>query len=221
MAQTFHDLLRERAADGRGLFGCALWMFLETCVGIIKEDVKMITLKSVVGIALALALSCVVIGWIGDGGPLFGIAMLSLPILALLMGYIAYKESKPYGTAYRVAIAMALFASAVLIWGSLGVGIIGADGDPINVVYFGVFAVGIIGVAFARFAPRGMARAMFAMAIAQALVAAIAIIAGWGMPWSPPAELVRLNGFFIALFVISGLLFRRTSGTDSHAQAIA
>jgi hypothetical protein len=49
------------------------------------------------------------------------------------------------------------------------------------------------------------------MALAQALVAAIALVAGLGLPYSGPAELVLLNGFFIAAFAGSGWLFRRAA----------
>jgi hypothetical protein len=114
-------------------------------------------------------------------------------------------------TAYRSAVGVAVAAACMLVWLSLGVGIIGADGDPANVMYFGVLAVGIIGGSVARLQPRGMARALFAMALAQALVAAIALIAGLGLPWSPPAEILALNGFFVALFVGSACLFRRAA----------
>ena len=112
-------------------------------------------------------------------------------------------------TAYRSAVGVALAAAFILVWLSLGVGIIGADGDPANLMYFGVLAVGIIGAIIARFRPRGMARALFATALAQALVAAIALIAGLGYPWSGPLEILALNGFFVALFVGSAWLFRR------------
>lgn len=114
-------------------------------------------------------------------------------------------------TAYRSAIGVALAAAFLLVWLSLGVGIIGADGDPANLMYFGVLAVGIAGAILARLRPLGMARALFATAVAQALVAAIALIAKLGLPWSPPAELVALNGFFIALFSGSAWLFRRAA----------
>jgi hypothetical protein len=114
-------------------------------------------------------------------------------------------------TAYRAAIGVAVAAALILVWLSLGVGIIGKDGDPANVMYFGVLAVGIIGAIIARLEPRGMARALFATALAQALVAAIALIAGLGLPWSGPAELVLLNAFFIASFAGSAWLFRRAA----------
>ena len=45
-------------------------------------------------------------------------------------------------TAYRSAVGLALAAACILVWLSLGVGIIGADGDPANLMYFGVLAVG-------------------------------------------------------------------------------
>jgi hypothetical protein len=110
---------------------------------------------------------------------------------------------------YRFAVCVALAAALILVWLSLGVGIIGRDGDPANLMYFGVLAVGIIGAIIVRFQPRGMARALIATALAQTSVAAIALIAGLGYPWSGPLELSVLNGFFIALFVGSAWLFRR------------
>lgn len=119
-------------------------------------------------------------------------------------------------TPYRLAIALTLAASLLLVWLSLGVGIIGKDGDPANVMYFAVLAVGIVGAIMGRFRPRGMARALFAMAIGQALVATIALLAELGLPWSGPAEILLLNGFFIAQFVAAAWLFRRA---DKYAEA--
>ena len=117
-------------------------------------------------------------------------------------------------TTYRFAIAVALATALLLIWLSLGVGIIGKDGDPANIMYFGVIAVGIIGAAIARFKPNGMARTLMAMAIAQALITLIALVAGLGLPYSGPAEIILLNGFFIAMFVFSAWLFRRSVGSQ-------
>ena len=111
--------------------------------------------------------------------------------------------------AYRFAAGVALAAALLLVWLSLGVGIIGADGDPANLMYFGVLAVGIVGAIVARFRSHGMARALFATALAQALVAVIALIFGLGSG-SPPGVLgiLILNGFFVALFIGSAWLFR-------------
>lgn len=114
-------------------------------------------------------------------------------------------------TAYWSALGVAVAASLFLVWLSLGVGIIGADGDPANMMYFGVIAVGIIGAAIARLQAVGMSRALFGMAIAQALIAAIALVGRLGLPWSGPLELILLNGFFIAMFAGSAWLFQRAA----------
>ena len=110
---------------------------------------------------------------------------------------------------YGIALCVALAAAFMLVWLSLGVGIIGRDGDPANRMYFGVLAVGIVGALVARFRPGGMARALVVMALAQAAVAAIALIGGLGRPYSGPLELTLLNGFFVALFLASAWLFYR------------
>ena len=120
---------------------------------------------------------------------------------------------------YRYAVGVALAAASILAWLSLGVGIIGRDGDPANLMYFGVLAVGIIGAILARFRPHGMARALFVMALTQALVAVIALIFGLGLPWSPPAEILALNGFFVALFLGSAWLFRDAAREQPPAGA--
>jgi hypothetical protein len=78
-------------------------------------------------------------------------------------------------------------------------------------MYIGVLAVGIIGAIIARFQPQGLACALFATALAQALVAVIALIAGLGYPASGPSEIVILNGFFIVLWVGSAWLFRNAA----------
>jgi hypothetical protein len=114
-------------------------------------------------------------------------------------------------TTYRFAAGIAVMASLLLVWLSLGVGIIGRDGDPANAMYFGVLAVGVVGALWARGRAPGMARALTAMAIAQALVAAIALFGGLGRPWSGAAELLLLNGFFIAMFAAAAGLFRRAA----------
>lgn len=120
-------------------------------------------------------------------------------------------RTKIMNHAYALAMGIALVGSLMLIWLSLGVGIIGRDGDPANLMYFGVVAVGIIGAIIVRLQPLGMARTLFAMALAQALVAAIALIARLGLPWSGPLELIGLNGFFIVLFAGSGWLFQQAA----------
>jgi hypothetical protein len=111
-------------------------------------------------------------------------------------------------TAYRSAVGIALAAAFMLVWLMGAVGIIGVEGDPADLMYFGVLAVGIVGAILARFHPHGMARALFATALAQGLVAVIALIAGKHLdPVTSVPELLGLNGFFVAMFLGSAWLF--------------
>jgi len=113
---------------------------------------------------------------------------------------------------YRIAVGLAIFAAIILVWMNLAVGIIGEPDDPANLMYVGVLSVGFIGAVIARFRPQGMARALFATAFAQALVAAIVLAAGLGVPGKPgPTAIVIVNGLFVALFVVSACLFRRSA----------
>jgi hypothetical protein len=119
--------------------------------------------------------------------------------------------------AYRTAVGVAVVAGILLIWVNLAVGIIGSENNPANLMYIGVLAVGIIGAIIARFQPHGMSRALFAVALAQTLVAVIVLIAGLGYSASPLLEIFIINGFFIALFVGSALLFRKAAREQRSA----
>ncbi len=110
---------------------------------------------------------------------------------------------------YRVAIGFALFTGLFLIWVNGAVGIIGSENNEINLLYFGVIAVGIIGALLARFKPTGMMFTLFTMAVAQALIAVVALFTGMAeVPGSSVYEILAVNGFFITLFVVAALLFR-------------
>ena len=123
---------------------------------------------------------------------------------------------------YRIAIGFALFTGLFLIWTNLAVGIIGAEDNPANLMYFGVPVVGIIGAFIARFRPQGMALTMIWMALAQALATGIALTNGMHRPVSSAIHALGVNGFFIALFVVSAFLFwyaaRRETPTNNSTE---
>jgi hypothetical protein len=217
MARCFRDLCREALGDGGGLGLAALWArtLPELLYSALKERSTMLnrnTYRSVGGVALAAAF---ILAWIDlavttieepDGLAMMApIGFFAVPVIGAV---IAYKETKTQGTAYRAAVGVALAVAFLLAWVNLAVGIIGSEDDLANLMYVGVLAVGIVGAIIARFRPHGMARALFATALAQATVAVIALIFGLGLPWSPPVEILAVNGFFVALFVGSALLFR-------------
>ena len=123
-------------------------------------------------------------------------------------------------SAYRSAVGLALAAALFLVWLMGAVGVIGVEGDRADLMYFGVLAVGLIGAIIARFQPLGMARALVAMALAQPLVAVIALIAGKHLnPVTSVFELVGLNAMFVALFLASAWLFRSAAREQPSAVA--
>src|SRR5688572_26940497 len=97
-------------------------------------------------------------------------------MLAVACGTYELAARMTGNTAYRAAIGTAVAAAFILVWMNLAVGIIGNEDNPANLMFGAVLAVGIIGSVIARFQPHGMARALVAMALAQALVAVIALI---------------------------------------------
>ncbi len=132
---------------------------------------------------------------------------------------LAYKLfTRRAGTfAYRFAVGIAVIASLLLMWVNLAVGIIGSEDNPANLMYFGVVALGLVGVTIVRLQPLGMARVLFAMAIAQALVPLVALLI-----WKPPLTIevlaiLGVNAVFVVLFVASALLFLGASRALARA----
>lgn len=141
-------------------------------------------------------------------------------VAAVLLGgtLITYElvARKADNLAYRAAVAPAVVAALLLVWINLAVGIIGNEEHPANLMYLGVLAVGIVGAILARFRPHDMARALFATALAQALVGVVALVAGLGSTgpiW--PLDILGVTGLFVAIFVGSALLFRKAAPTQS------
>ena len=120
--------------------------------------------------------------------------------------------------AYRAAVGIAFAAAFLLTWGNF---VQFVDVNRAAVMYFGVPVVGVIGAAVARLQPKGMARALFATALAQALVLAAALMILMTRnpqvaSWTPP-ELRGFGGnaFFVLLFAVSALLFRKAASGES------
>jgi len=131
---------------------------------------------------------------------------------AFIVVFMVLTRRRPGNTKYKFAVGIALVAAFFLFWVNGAVGIIGDENNDANLMYWGVLAVGGIGAVIARFQPHGMARALFATALAQALVAVIALIGGLGStgpiwPW----DVLILTGFFAALWLVSALLFRHAA----------
>ena len=134
-------------------------------------------------------------------------------ILLIGVGIVVELTSRKTGrAAYRAALGLAIGSALLLSWVNGAVGIIGSEDNEANLLYGGVIVVGAIGAVIARFKPEGMARALFATAFAQTLVAVIALVGRLGSPYSGPLEIVTVNGFVVALFVGSAVLFSKAAG---------
>jgi hypothetical protein len=121
--------------------------------------------------------------------------------------------------AYRIAVGAALGTALLLGWVNGAVGIIGNEAQPANLLYSGVIAIGVIGAALARFRPRGVSRALLAVALAQALVPVIAPVIWPQVSWGAAGTsgVFALNAFFVVLFVGSSFLFRRAATAEHPA----
>jgi hypothetical protein len=158
MNQTFNDLCYEKAKSGGGLFRLVLWLFLETSVGIVRENIiiNIMQNKGVIRVAMGTGLillipllgNLFVEGW---NWGLFDFIVCG----ALVFGTgVAYQfVARKVGTIwYRAAAALALVATFLLTWVNLAVEIIG-DNNPANLLYFAVPIVGVMGATIARFRP--------------------------------------------------------------------
>ena len=120
--------------------------------------------------------------------------------------------------AYRLGAALALITGFLLIWVDLAVGVIGNEDNPMNLMFFGVVVLAVIGAFVAGGRPRGMAAAMLLAAIAQGAAAVAVLVTGWGAH-EPPGlvRLVMLISGFAVMWLLSAILFDRAA----RAQGIA
>jgi hypothetical protein len=121
--------------------------------------------------------------------------------------------------AYKAGAALAVLTGFLVFWITAAVQIIG-DENPANILYLGVILTGLIGVGLARFQPAGMANAAYATAAATLLVPVIGFLVA-PHDFSPGVVPVFfLNGCFVLMFVVSGLLFRHAAGQGGNSGAV-
>lgn len=169
------------------------------------------------------------------------IALLMIPFMAMqftdevdwspadfiIMGVMLFSAGLTYvliskmrdNLAYRLGVAVAVVTGFILVWGNLAVGLIGSEDNPMNLMYFGVLLIGIIGAILSLFRPRGMMYSLYAAAAAQFLVPFIAMLIK-GLQMDPvdmsPGVLgiIILNTVFAVLFLVSATLFRKASEAE-------
>ncbi len=134
-------------------------------------------------------------------------------MLAVGGAYELWQWLKTRDKIYRIAFGVGLMGIFLLGWVSGAIGIIGSENNSVNLMYWTVPAVGLIGSLVSRFQPRGMARTLFATALVQFLIPVAALIispeVGWGN--AGVIGVFIANSVFAVIFAGSGLLFRRAS----------
>jgi hypothetical protein len=227
MQQTFHDLCRERAEAEQGLLAFALWVFVETSAGIIRENATFMIMQNtkrliVWAIVAALMLAIPLAMQFTDEVQWNEAVAYSVILLVAGGTYELWQWLKTRTSAYRFALGVGLAGAILLGWVNGAVGIIGSEDNPANLMYGAVFVVGLIGSVMTRFRPRGMAHTLFAAALVQLLVPVVAFFvwpaqASWGEAGVIGVFIINL--IFAMLFVVSALLFRKAQQNEPPAVA--
>lgn len=149
--------------------------------------------------------------------------MVAAALLVGACGTYELAARKVSRSTYRSAMGVAVVTALLLVWVIGAVGLIGAEGDPFDAAYLGVLAVGLLGATLSGLGSSRMSLVLYAMGLAQAAIAVIALIAGkQHAEASSVGEIVGSNAFFIVLWVWSALLFRldaqqQVSASDPHS----
>jgi hypothetical protein len=218
MEQIFNDICRERAAAGRGLFGLALWLGIDTVGGIVNEHMRLSVVRhnSIVQAALVTVGVLMIPLWGSFYVDGWNWHWYSFVFLGAVVFSAAFTYQLVAGTvrnrAYRFAVGLAVATAFVLTWMNW---IVTLDANHLNVMYLGVVLIGLVGAAIARLRPAGMAFALGGMAIAQMLVPFIALVL-----WKTRPTAGGLNSVFIVLFAISALLFQRAARTQHLGSSV-
>lgn len=137
-------------------------------------------------------------------------------ILLIVGGaYEMWRWLKTQSGTYRFAFGIGLLGVLFLGLVSGAVGIIGSENNSVNLMYWAVPAVWLIGSLISRFKSRGMAYTLFATALVQFLVPVVALMISPEVSWGNAGVIgvFVVNSIFAVLFAVSALLFRRTATT--------
>jgi len=212
MAQSFQDLCLERRNASRPLFGLVLWIFLETSGGIVMEHVMRMnqlgkTTLRVALVALGLLMVPLVASRVVEGWNWRPSAFVFVYLLFFATGMAYALIARRMGArSYKAGVLVALVAGFALGWSNMVH--VADSGHPENLAYYSVLAVGIVGALLARLRAQGLALTLFAMA---GTLAVIALLLPSGAPPDMARRMAIGHAVFVALFLASGLLFRRAS----------
>jgi len=133
-------------------------------------------------------------------------------LLSIACGAVELGLRGSNDTSYRFGAIVAVAAGFLLIWVNLAVGFLGNEDNPANLMFVAVLAIAAGGSFVARSNAAAMMRVMIAAAVAQALIALVALAGGLGSPGGAGIyEAVMGTILFGGLWLFSALLFRRAA----------
>lgn len=127
-------------------------------------------------------------------------------MLAVVCGAVEMAMRSGAHWAYRAGVVLSVGTAVALVWINLAVGVLGSEGDMVNLLYAGVLVIGLACAAFARLKASGMAWTLAAVVIAQCLVPVV-VLAMREMPAMSTAEVVGVTAFFAVPWLVAAALF--------------
>ena len=124
-------------------------------------------------------------------------------MLAIPGGLVDVTSRLSGSWAYRGGVIIALGTAFIITWANLAVGIVGNENNPINLIFFGVILVALIGAPLVGFKASRMRWVMYATAGAQVLSGLVALQA--------EAFVLVFCGVATALWLTSAALFGRAA----------
>ena len=129
--------------------------------------------------------------------------VFAVVVFGVVGGVLELAARASTSLSYRIAAAVGVGAGLLLLWVNAAVGIVGSDDNPANGDYLVVLVAAIAGAVVAWGNPRLLFRAMLGAGAAHLLIAALHLRYGF--------EAAAINAFFVALWAVSALLFRRAA----------
>ena len=107
---------------------------------------------------------------------------------------------------HLIGYGLATFAGFFTVWSNLAVGIIGAEGEPVNMGFFVLILLGVIAAFAARLKPMGLAHVTGVIAVGQ-------IVQGLVATQAMPGHMIEwgILLMFAALWLVASLCFRRAA----------
>mgnify|MGYP001605241046 CR=1 FL=1 len=141
----------------------------------------------------------------------------TLAFLLLFGGGFAYRPMTraTVVTVYKLGSVLTLATAVFLVFLNGAVGFVGSENNTINVAFLAVPAVLAAGTFAAGRKPLGMARALLATGLAQAVIGGwVLAVGGHMLPGASIAEVLGLSGLFVSLWLAAAWCYWQAATTQ-------